>query len=70
MSSKSVSQIFKILFQTGDANIFASFSVYVFNFKALFLTKKTLAVKSERHKVRTWSFFIFLFYDYKVNQLC
>ena len=52
MSSKSMSQIFKILFQTGDINIFVLrgvfFSRYV-KLKALFLTKKTSAVKSETH---------------------
>ena len=43
MSSKRVSQIFKILFQTGDANIFVLrgifFSRYI-QLKASFLTKK------------------------------
>ena len=49
---KNVSQIFKILFQPGDINIFVlrgvSFLVVLFNSKAPFLTKKT-AVKSETH---------------------
>ena len=50
MSSKSVSQIFKILFQTGDINIFvlcgAFFSRYV-QLKSSFSDEKTPAVKSE-----------------------
>ena len=50
MRSKSVSGIFKILFQTEDTNIFVFrgifFSRYV-QLKAPFMTKKTLAVKSE-----------------------
>ena len=46
MSSKKLSQIFKILFQTGDINILP-FLVDMFNEKAPFLTKKTLAAKSE-----------------------
>ena len=49
MSSKSVSQILKILFQTGDSNIFvlrgALFSRYV-QLKSSFYDEKT-AVKSE-----------------------
>ena len=52
MSSKSVSQISKILFQTGDINILVLrgvlFSTYI-QLKNFFLTKKTSAVKSERH---------------------
>ena len=50
MSSKSVSQVFKILFQTGDLNIFVLLGVLLvdmFKQKASFLTKKTLAVKSK-----------------------
>ena len=50
MSSKSLSQIFKILFQTGDVNILSflpSFFVDLFKQKAPFLTKKVSAVKSE-----------------------
>ena len=50
MGSKSVSQIFKILFQTGDANILSfvvSFLVDIFNSKSSFLTKKSSSVKSE-----------------------
>ena len=50
MSSKGVSQIFKILFQIGDINIFVLrgvfFSGYV-QIKSPFLTKKTSTVKSE-----------------------
>ena len=49
MSSKSVSQIFKILFQTGDINIFVLcgvfFSRYV-QLKTSLLTEKISAVKS------------------------
>ena len=52
MSSKSVPQIFKILCQTGDINIFvlrgAFFSRYV-QLKSSFSDEKTLAVKSETH---------------------
>ena len=52
MSSKSVSQIFKILFQTGDVNIFVLlgvfFSTYV-QLKRSFSDKKISAVKSEIH---------------------
>ena len=52
MSSKKVSHIFKILFQTGDINIFVHrvffFSRYV-QLKAPFLTKKASAVKSKTH---------------------
>ena len=51
MSSKSVSQIFKILFQTGDINIFVLrgvfFSRYIQLKKTPFLMKKTSVVKSE-----------------------
>ena len=51
MSSKSVSHIFKILFETGDINIFVLrgvfFSDYV-QLKPPFLTKKR-AVKSKIH---------------------
>ena len=47
-----MSQIFKILFQTRDINIFVLpgvfFSRYV-KLKAPFLTKKKSAVKSETH---------------------
>ena len=50
MSSKSLSQIFKILFQTGDINIFVLrgvfFSRYV-QLKSSFSDEKTSAVKSE-----------------------
>ena len=53
MSSKSVSQIFKILFQAGDINIFVLrgvfFSRYV-QLKSSFSGKKDpSAVKSETH---------------------
>ena len=48
MSSKSMSQIFKISFQTGDFNIFVLPGVF-FSRYAPFLTKKTSAVKSERY---------------------
>ena len=52
MSLKSVSQILKILPQTGYVNIFvlrgAFFSRYV-QLKSSFLTKKTSAVESETH---------------------
>ena len=48
MGSKSVSQIFKILFQTGDINIFVLhgviFSRYV-QLKSSFSDKKTSVVK-------------------------
>ena len=50
MSSKSLSQIFKILFQTGNINIFVLrgvfFSRYV-QLKSSFSDEKTSAVKSE-----------------------
>ena len=50
MSLKKVSQIFKILFQTGDINIFVLrgvfFSRYV-QLKSSFSDEKTSAVKSE-----------------------
>ena len=50
MSSKTVSQIFKILFQTRDINIFVRrgvfFSRYV-QLKSSFSDKKTSVVKSE-----------------------
>ena len=52
MSSKIVSQISKILFQTGDINIFVSrdviFSRYV-QLRSSFSDEKTSAVKSETH---------------------
>ena len=52
MNSKNVSQIFKILFQTGDINIFVLrgvfFSRYV-QLKSSFSDEKTSAVKSETH---------------------
>ena len=52
MSSKRVSQIFKILFQTGDINIFVLCGVFYSRYvqlKSSFSDKKTLAVKSETH---------------------
>ena len=52
MSSKSVSQIFKILFQTGDINIFVLRGVFVSRYIQLessFSDEKTLAVKYEAH---------------------
>ena len=52
MSSKIMSQIFKILFQTGDINIFVLrgvfFSRYV-QLKSSFSDEKTSAVKSETY---------------------
>ena len=52
MSSKAVSQIFKILFQTADINVFVLrgvfFSRYV-KLKSSFSDEKTLALKSETH---------------------
>ena len=52
MTSKSMSQILKILFQTGDINIFVLrgvfFSRYV-QLKSSFSDKKASAVKSETH---------------------
>ena len=50
MISKSVSQIFKILFQTGDIDIFVLCGVFLldmFNNKDPFLTKKATPVKFE-----------------------
>ena len=38
--------------------------------ESLFYKFNTCLQKSETHKVRTCSFFIFSFYDYNVNQLC
>ena len=52
MSSKTMSQIFEILFQTRDINIFVLRSVLLvdmFNWKTPFLTKKTSVVKSETY---------------------
>ena len=50
MSSKSVSQVFKILFQTGDINIFVLHSVFFSRYvHPLMMKKKTSAVKSETH---------------------
>ena len=52
MSSKSVSHIFKILFQTGDINIFVLrgvfFSRYV-QLKSSFSDEKISVMKSETH---------------------
>ena len=50
MTSKSVSQIFKMFFQTVDINFFVLRGVFIDNIfkeKAPFPTKKTSAVKSE-----------------------
>ena len=51
MSSKSVSQIFKILFQTGDINIFVLGSVFFSRYVPLknFFSDEKTAVKSETH---------------------
>ena len=56
MSSKSVSQIFNVSFQTGDINNFVVVSFLVdmlynryVQLKAPFLTKTTSLVKSETH---------------------
>ena len=52
MSSKSLAQIFKILFQTGDINIFVlrgTFSSRYVQLKSSFSDEKTSAVKSETH---------------------
>ena len=47
MSSKSMSQIFKNLFQTGDINIFVSCGVFFSRYVQLKSDKETSAVKSE-----------------------
>ena len=50
MSSKSMSQISKTLFQTGDINIFALLDVFYsrcVQIKTYFSDKKTSVVKSE-----------------------
>ena len=52
MSSKCVSQIFKILFQTGNINIFVLRGVFFNGYvqkKYPFLTNKTSTVKSEAY---------------------
>ena len=52
ISSKPVSQTFKILFQTGDINLYVLRGVFLAdlpNYKTPFLTKKTSTVKSEIH---------------------
>ena len=52
MSSKSVSQIFKILFQTGDINIFVLCGVFFsryFQLKSSFSDEKNISVESETH---------------------
>ena len=54
MSSKSVSQIFKISFQTGDINIFVLAGVFLSRYvqpKSCFSDKKT-TVKTETHFIR------------------
>ena len=49
MSSKRVPQIFKILFETGDTNVFAlRFSTYA-QLRNSFSDEKTSAVIYERH---------------------
>ena len=56
MSSKSVSQIFKTLFQTGDINIFVLLGVFFNRYVQLKSTfsdeKNTSAVKSETQFTR------------------
>ena len=55
MSSKSVPQIFKILFQTGDINILVLRGVFFNRYvqlKSTLSNKKILAVKSETHFIR------------------
>ena len=59
MSLKSMSQVFKSLFQTGDINIFVLRGVFFSRYVQLksysFLTKKTSAVKSETQVEKlTW----------------
>ena len=50
MSSKSVSQIFKILFQTGDNNVFVLRGVFFSRYVQLKSSnEKTSAMKSETH---------------------
>ena len=53
MSSKSVCQIFKILFQTGDINIFVLYGVFFSRYIQLKISfsgkKKASAVKSETY---------------------
>ena len=52
MSSKSVSQIFNILFQTGDINIFVPHGVFFSRYvqlKRSFSDEKKTVVKSETH---------------------
>ena len=52
MGSKSVPQIFKILFQIGDINIFVLLGVFSSRYvqlKTSFSDKKMSAVKSEAH---------------------
>ena len=66
MSSKSVSQIFKILFQTGDINIFVLRD-------APFLTKKTSVVKSETqfcYRKLTWQSIKGKFHHWQKLELC
>ena len=55
MSPQSVSQIFKILFQTRDINIFALCGAFFFEYVQLnnsFSNEKTSVVKSETHLSR------------------
>ena len=52
MSSKRMSQIFKILLQTEDINIFVLRGVFFYKYvqlKSSFSDKNTLALKSETH---------------------
>ena len=59
MNSKSVSQIFKILFQTGDINIFVLPGAFLSRFVQLKSSfsdeKKSSAAKSETHLVEKLS---------------
>ena len=52
MNPKSVSQVFKVLFQTGDINIFVIGGVFFSSYlelKSSFSDKKPAVVKSETH---------------------
>ena len=65
-----MSLIFKVLFQTGDINIFVfmvPFLVDMFNYKAPFLTKKTSANKSE---TLTWQNIAGKFQHWQKLELC
>ena len=52
MNSKSVSQILKISFETGDINIFVLLGVFIVDIKSSFFDEKTSAVKCETHVSR------------------